>query len=192
MSLSSLISENVMIVTFQTVSDKSTHHWLSWISLKKILFPKQVFTAPMLQWQTLQMKVKEHTGIWNFSINMLNNNSFHCYTSLKVGVYEKCPEDKKRPGIRKILIDNLHPEIRYLITLIIISAYWAELLVVIKLPNCFLNSTIVFDSVTSLVNEFHRLTIHMHKALFTSISFEFTAHYFYKVSPCPYRIMEQG
>ena len=93
------------------------------------------------------------------------------------------PEDKSKAWNWTTPVANLHPKTRDLITLIIISACWAELpklLVVIKLPSCFLNSTIVFDSVTFSVNEFHRLTIHVYKALFTSICSEFTASYFFK------------
>lgn len=128
------------------------------------------------RWKNTQASV-------NLSIKVLNNSTgVHPCTSLNVGVYEKCPEDKSKAwNWTTFFAGNLHPETRDLITLIIISACWAELpklLVVIKLPNCFLNSTAVFDSVTSPVNEFHRSTIHMHKALFTSICSEFTAPYF--------------
>lgn len=151
--------------------------------------------AVVLQKEILRWRWKNTQPSINFSIKELNNNtSVHHRTSLKVGVYEKCPEDKSKAWIGQPPVGNLHPETRDLITLII-SACWAELpklLVVIKLPSCFLNSTIVFDSVTSSVNEFHRLTIHIYKALFTSICSEFTAPYFYQVSPCPHLIMRQG
>lgn len=129
-------------------------------------------------------------------MKVLNSSTdIHQCTSPKVGVYEKCPKDKSKAWNWTTPHGNLHPETRDLINLIIISACWAELpklLVAIKLPSCFLNSAIVFDSVTSSVNEFHRFTIYIHKALFTSICSEFTASYFYQVSPCPYFIMGQG
>lgn len=87
---------------------------------------------------------------------------------------------------------NLHPKTRNLITLSIIYACWAglpKLLVVIKLPSCFFkfnHSIWLSDLFGQWISQ---LTIHVYKALFTSICSEFTASYFFQVSPCPHFIM---
>lgn len=55
------------------------------------------FHCSYLTVYTLQRKVKEYAGFRNFSLNMLSNNTHvHCCTSLKAGLYEKCPEDKSK------------------------------------------------------------------------------------------------
>lgn len=183
MALSCLNSpSNVITAKCQTVPAKIINCRLSWL-LWNIISQTSFHCFYVTGADTSDEGEKNTQASTNLGIKVLNNSTcVHPCTSLKVHVYEKCPEDKSKAwNWTTFFAGNLHPETRDLITLIIISACWAELpklLVVIKLPNCFLNSTVVFDSVTSLVNEFHRLTIHMHKALFTSICSEFTAPYF--------------
>lgn len=137
--------------------------------------------APLAQGCILQMKVKGHTGIYEHQQQSAEcSDGCPSHSLPDVCVYETRQRTKVRHRFGQAPVGNFRSETRDLITLII-SACWAKLpklLVVIKLPSCFSNSLVVFDSVTSSVNEFHRLTIHTHKVLFTSIWTEFTAPYF--------------
>lgn len=113
------------------------------------------------------------------SVKVLNNSSSVHGCQPRRWVFMRSVQRRKgRREIGQPPVGNSRPETRGLITFSIISACWAglpKLLEAVKSPSCSLNSAVIFDSVTSVVNEFHSLAIHIHKALFTSICSEFTA-----------------